>query len=71
MEGLWGELLTALFSVAASYGAVTAKVKHMEKELEDFRKDHDLIIRLDTKMDTMSDTLRELRDLIENKRSKK
>ena len=71
MEGLWGELLTALVSVAASYGAVTAKVKHMEKELEDFRKDHDLIIRLDTKMDTMSDTLRELRDLIENKRSKK
>lgn len=71
MEGLWGEVLTALFSVAASYGAVTAKVKHMEKELEDFRKDHDLIIRLDTKMDTMSDTLRELRDLIENKRSKK
>lgn len=71
MEGLWGEVLTALFSVAASYGAVTAKVKHMEKELEDFRKDHDLIIRLDTKMDTMSDTLRELRDLIENKRNKK
>ena len=41
LDGLWGEILTALVSVAASYGDVTAKVKHMEKELEEFSKDHD------------------------------
>ena len=53
LDGLWGEILTALVSVAASYGAVTAKVKNMERELETFRKDHDLLVDLNTKMDML------------------
>ena len=53
MDGLWGEILTALVSVDASYGAVTAKVTYMERELETFRKDHDLLVELNTKMDML------------------
>lgn len=53
MDGLWAEIVTALVSVAASYGAVTAKIKNMERELDTFRKDHDLLVELNTKMDML------------------
>lgn len=53
MDGLWTEVVTALVSVAASYGAVTAKIKNMERELDTFRKDHDLLVELNTKMDML------------------
>lgn len=53
MDGLWTEIVTALVSVAASYGAVTAKIKNMERELDTFRKDHDLLVELNTKMDML------------------
>jgi hypothetical protein len=62
LDGLWGEILTALVSIAASYGAVTAKVKNMERELETFRKDHDLLVRIDEKVSAIIDTQRKLEE---------
>ena len=35
------------------------------------RKDHDLLIRVDTKVDGISETLKEMKTLIENKKGKK
>ena len=62
---------TVLVSTGISWGIMSAKVKNMERQIDDFKKDHDLIIRLDSKMDGITETLRELRNLIENKRIKK
>lgn len=53
MDGLWTEIVTALVSVAASYGAVTAKIKNMEREIDTFRKDHDILVEVNTKMDML------------------
>lgn len=53
MDGLWTEIVTALVSVAASYGAVTAKIRNIEREMDTFRKDHDLLVELNTKMDML------------------
>lgn len=53
MDGYWTEIITALVSVSVSYGVVTTKIKTMEQELETFRKDHDLLVELNTKMDML------------------
>ena len=53
MDGLWAEIATALVSVSVSYGVVTTKIKAMERELETFRRDHDLLVELNTKMDML------------------
>ena len=78
MESFWPEIITALVSVGSSWGIITTKLKNQEKQIEEIkaeiaetRKDHDLIIRLDTKVDGITETLQEMRTLMENKRSKK
>ena len=53
LDGLWAEIATALVSVSVSYGVVTTKIKAMERELETFRRDHDLLVELNTKMDML------------------
>jgi len=53
MEQYWSEILTALISISVSYGVVTTKIKQMEQEMETFRKDHDLLVELNTKMDML------------------
>ena len=53
LDGLWTEIVTALVSVSVSYGVVTTKIKSMERELETFRRDHDLLVQLNTKMDML------------------
>ena len=62
---------TVLVSTGISWGVMSAKVRAIEKQVEDLKNDHDLIIRLDSKMDGVTETLRELRSLIENKRTRK
>lgn len=78
MEGYWSEIITFLVTLGSSWGMLTTKVKNQEKvidelkgKIEEFSKDHDLIIRLDTKMDVLGENLNELKELIQNKRSKK
>lgn len=78
MESYWPEIITFLLTAASSYGIITQKVRSQQKEidemkehLEEFRKDHDLIIRLDTKVDNINDSIKELKTIIENKRTKK
>lgn len=53
MEGYLTEIITALVSISVSYGVVTTKIKSMEQELETFRRDHDLLVELNTKMDML------------------
>lgn len=53
MDGYWTEIITALVSISVSYGVVTTKIKSMEQELETFRRDHDLLVELNTKMDML------------------
>ena len=78
MENYWPEVITFLLTAASSYGITTQRVRSQQKEidemkgqLEEFRKDHDLIIRLDTKVDNINDSIKELKTIIENKRTKK
>lgn len=77
-EQHWFEVISALISIAVSWGIITTKIKNQEKEIDEVkgeiaesRKDHDLIIRLDTKVDGITETLQEMRTIIETKRSKK
>lgn len=58
-------------SIGVSWGIISTKVKQIEEQMDDMKKDHDLIIRLDTKMDGINENIRELRSLIENKRAKR
>lgn len=78
MEGYWSEIATFLLTAGSSWGMVNTKLKNQEKvidelkgKIEEFSKDHDLIIRLDTKMDVLGENLNELKELIQKKRSKK
>lgn len=78
MENHISEIITFLVTAGSSWGMITTKIKHQEKEiaelkdeLAEMQKDHDLLIRVDTKVDGINDTLKEMRTLIENKRSKK
>lgn len=65
-------------SIGVSWGIFTTEIKQQKKELEElknrvesFEKDHDLIIRLDTKVDGINENIKELKNLIENKRQKR
>lgn len=71
MEQYLSEIVTALISISVSYGAMRAEIHNMKQKIEKYDADHDLIIRLDTKMDSISETLQEVKTMMENKRSKK
>lgn len=53
MEQFWAEIITALVSVAMSYGVIKAKVAELERRIEKFDKDHDLLVALNTKIDML------------------
>lgn len=53
MDAYWTEIITALVSISVSYGVVTTKIKTIEQELDTFRRDHDLLVELNTKMDML------------------
>ena len=78
MEGHLSEIITFFVTLGSSWGVMQNKVKNQEKEIQEikeqlteYQKDHDLLIRVDTKVDSINDSLKELKTLIENKRSKK
>lgn len=53
MESYLAEILTAIISVSVSYGVVKTKINQIESELDTFRRDHDLLVELNTKMDML------------------
>lgn len=53
MESYLVEILTAIISVSVSYGVVKTKINQIESELDTFRRDHDLLVELNTKMDML------------------
>ena len=71
MEQYLSEIVTALVSIGVSYGAMKAEIRNMKQKIDKYDADHDLIIRLDTKVDGISETLQEVKTMMENKRSKK
>lgn len=78
MENYISEIITFLITLGSSWGIMQQKIKQQDKEIEEikeqlteYQKDHDLLIRVDTKVDGINDSLKELKTLIENKRSKK
>jgi flagellar capping protein FliD len=78
MDAYWSEIITFLVTAGSSWGMITTKIKNQEKEIEELkgqidemRKDHDLVIRIDTKVDSLADMMKEMKQIIETKRSKK
>lgn len=53
MEAYLSEILTAIVSISVSYGVVKTKISQIETELNTFRRDHDLLVELNTKMDML------------------
>lgn len=53
MEQYWTEILTALVSISVSYGVIKTKVANLERKIERFDKDHDLLVELNTKIDML------------------
>lgn len=71
MEHYLSEIITALVSIGVSYGAMRAEIHNLKQKVDRYDADHDLIIRVDTKVDSISETLQELKTIMENKRGKK
>lgn len=71
MEQYLSEIITALISIGVSYGAMRAEIHNLKQKVDKYDADHDLIIRLDTKVDGISETLQEVKTMMETKRSKK
>lgn len=53
MEAYLSEIITALVSISVSYGVIKTKVNAMEKKIERFDADHDLLVSLNTKIDML------------------
>ena len=53
MENFWGEIITAVISISVSYGVIKTKVAEMERKIERFDKDHDLLVEIRTKLDLL------------------
>lgn len=62
MEAYWSEILTAIISISVSYGVIKTKVANMERKIERFDKDHDLLVRIDEKVSAIIETQRKLEE---------
>ena len=71
MEQLLPEIITASVSVAVSYGVMRTEIKNLKQKMEKYENDHDLVIRIDAKIDGLADSIKELKFIIEEQRSKK
>ena len=78
METYWSEIITFLVTAGSSWGMITTKLKEQDREIQELKgqlkemqEDHDLVIRIDTKVDGLADSIKELKEMIEQKRSKK
>jgi tRNA(Ser,Leu) C12 N-acetylase TAN1 len=75
MEQYWSEIITFLVTLGSTYGMMTTQIKNQKAEIEEikaqlteYQKDHDLLIRVDTKVDSINDSIKELKDLIKDKK---
>jgi hypothetical protein len=53
MEQYLSEVITALISIAVSYGVIKTKINMFEQKIEKFDKDHDLLVEIKTKIDLL------------------
>lgn len=53
MEQYISEIITALVSIAVSYGVIKTKINMFEQKIEKFDKDHDLLVEIKTKIDLL------------------
>jgi hypothetical protein len=53
MEYYLSEIITALISIAVSYGVIKTKINMFEQKIEKFDKDHDLLVEIKTKIDLL------------------
>lgn len=53
MENYISEIITALVSIAVSYGVIKTKINMFEEKIEKFDKDHDLLVEIKTKIDLL------------------
>ena len=67
MDQYLSEIITALVSISVSYGAMRAEIHNMKQKIEKHDADHELIIRLDTKVDGISETLQEVKTIMEKR----
>ena len=71
MEAIWPEVITALVSVGASYGVMRAEINNMKKKIERFDADHDLLVRIDEKINGIIENQKKLEEQqIKNKKIK-
>lgn len=71
MESLWPEIITALVSISVSYGVIKTKINAMEKKIERFDADHDLLVRIDEKINGIIENQKKLEEQqIKNKKIK-
>lgn len=78
MDAYWSEIITFFITLGSSWGVMQNKISTQQKQIQEikdqlaeYQKDHDLLIRVDTKVDGINNSIQELKDLIENKRSRK
>lgn len=77
MENYWSEIITFLITLGSSWGVMQNKITTQQKQIQEikdqlseYQKDHDLLIRVDTKVDGINDSLKELKTIIEKKGKK-
>ena len=59
-------VLTTIASVSVAYGVLTTKIDSIEKELEVYKSDHDLLIALIVKVDHIKTTCEDIKHKIDN-----
>lgn len=77
MENYWSEIITFLVTLGSSWGVMQNKIATQQKQIQEikeqlseYQKDHDLLIRVDTKVDGINDSIKELKNIIEKKGKK-
>lgn len=77
MENYWSEIITFLVTLGSSWGVMQNKITTQQKQIQEikeqlseYQKDHDLLIRVDTKVDGINDSIKELKNIIEKKGKK-
>lgn len=77
MENYWSEIITFLVTLGSSWGVMQNKIATQQKQIQEikdqlseYQKDHDLLIRVDTKVDGINDSIKELKSIIEKKGKK-
>ena len=75
MDAYWSEIITGLISIGVSYGVMSTQLKNQKEEIDEiknqlieYQKDHDLLIRVDTKVDVINTSIKELKGLIEKQK---